>query len=167
MSPCTDRQETLWLDVHGELDPELRGEWGQHLEDCPACRQERKQLRRSLMQIKGEMAPPALSEAAEQQLLASIREKMHPPTRRWTPSGWLRNPSWRLAPGLAAAAVLVMALGWFGMQTWFHPGMGPPNGTSGVDIAAEDLEVIRNLDLLRELDALEKLVEVVDERKLI
>jgi hypothetical protein len=80
---------------------------------------------------------------------------------------WL-SPN-RLLPALAGVALLVLAVGWFSIKG-FH---GPPmvskssNQLQEDSVMAKDLDLIKNLKLLEEMDALQKLVQVVDRKDVI
>jgi hypothetical protein len=68
----------------------------------------------------------------------------------------------RFVPAAAAAMLLVVAVTWFIQEN-------PTNGVHlpGRDnpMAVTDGEVIRHLELLEEMDTLQKLVQVLDEKE--
>ena len=41
---CSKYRDTMYLDVCGELDPDLQWQWQQHLDACGRCRRERQKL---------------------------------------------------------------------------------------------------------------------------
>ncbi|HSN22743.1 MAG TPA: hypothetical protein VLS45_01015, partial [Methylomicrobium sp.] len=74
-------------------------------------------------------------------------------------SGW----SFRLIPALAAACVLiitVMAGYWF-QDSFFGAGR-VFDLASEPQLEAPDLDVVKHLDLLRDMDTIEKLIQIVD-----
>ena len=165
MKPCPDYKETLWLDVYGELDPNERPAWERHLETCEGCRQERKQLVRLLQTVKGTMPSPTLSREEAEALAASITRKL----RGEREETWWRKRVWgipnRLVPVLAAASILIVALGWFSMK-----GLRSPSSIGSIShlkteeqILVKDLDIIKDLEFLEEMDTLQKLVQVVDQ----
>jgi len=152
-SGCSLHSDSLMLDVLGEpMDPRLRQEWDQHLAACAGCRHERAALRQVIGRVRLAARPPELSARGADAMAVAVawkwrneRRKTDAPQRR----GWL---VWR--PFAAACALLaVVALGYRGVQEIIQP-------EPVADL--QDIEVIRHLDLLREMDTIEKLVEVVD-----
>ncbi len=164
MKPCSDHEETLWLDVYGELDPKERPAWEKHLEVCEGCRQERTGLLRLLQTVKANMPSPELSREKADALITSITRKL----RGEGEETWWRKRLWgmpkRFIPAVAAASVLIVALGWFSMRGFRSPfSVGSmSNLKSGEQILVKDLDIIKNLELLEEMDTLRKLVQVVD-----
>ena len=75
----------------------------------------------------------------------------------------------RLIPALAAASLLIVAVGWFAINKVQSP--SSLQNFSGLkseeQVIIKDLEVIDNLDFLEEMDTLRKLVQVVDNRDII
>ena len=164
MKCCSDRQETLWLDVYGELSPEIRPAWEKHLETCRGCSYEREVLFQLLENVKEAMPVPSLShkdaEALQNDITRKLKEKQG--------NTWFRKPflSGYIRPihALAACCMLIVAFGWFGLK-------GLQNTTSvqtvsdlGIEeqMIAKDLDLLKNLELLEEMDTLEKLGQVID-----
>ena len=75
----------------------------------------------------------------------------------------------RLLPALSGVALLVMAVGWFTMKGLHGPPMvsKSSNLLQEDNVMAKDLDLIKNLKLLEEMDALQKLVQVVDRKEVI
>ena len=164
MKPCPEHRETLRLDVYGELDPGKRPAWEKHLETCESCRQEREQLALLLQTVKGNMPTPRLSHEEAETLASAITRKL----RGEREEAWWRKRVWgvpnRLVPALAAASILIGALGWFGIKG-FRTSSSIRNVShlkSEEQILVKDLDIIENLELLEEMDTLQKLVHVVD-----
>jgi hypothetical protein len=169
MKVCPHLQETLWLDVYGELDADARPAWEQHLKSCTGCREERQRLLRLLQRIREEMPPPDLSPDEARALSWSIKRGLNNlEATNWWRKGILFRPN-RLVPALAAACLLIVALGWFTMHEFQMPSTF--RSILGFDskeqTIVKDLEVIKNLELLEEMDTLEKLVQVVDQKDVI
>jgi anti-sigma factor RsiW len=168
MKACPDCQETLLLDVYGELDSKNRPAWERHLETCPGCLKELRRLRGLLQLVREEMRPPQLSPEKARALSWSIKRGLRDQrTTTWWERLW--DVPNRLIPALAAASLLIVALGWFGISKL----QGPSSFQNLSALKPEeqmifkDLEVINNLDLLEEMDTLQKLVQVVDNRDII
>ena len=166
MKFCQDRQETMLLDVHDELAPHERSAWEAHLEVCEGCRQERDRLRQLLQCMKEVMPSPNLSPekaaALADSLLEALKEERG---RRWWQGKVWGFPN-RLIPAFASVCLAIVVFAWFGMREV----ESPPRFQAKTDLYSEhqmiakDLDVIRNLELLEEMEVLEKLVRVVDER---
>ena len=169
MIACPNHQETLWLDVYGELDPIKRSVWERHLETCTGCREERQRLLGLLGLVRDEVGPPLLSPNKVSALSWSIKRGLREQraTTRWW-KGLLGVPN-RLIPALAAVALLIVAVGWFATNKVQSP--SSLQNLSGLkseeQMVVKDLEVIDNLELLEEMDTLWKLVQVVDNRDII
>ncbi len=169
MKACPNHQETLWLDVYGELGPVKRSVWERHLETCPGCREERRRLFGLLDLVRDETDPPLLSPKKASALSWSIKRRLREQraTTRWW-KGLLGMPN-RLIPALAAVSLVIVALGWFAINKVQSP--SSLQNFSGLkseeQVIVKDLEVIENMDFLEEMDTLRKLVQVVDNRDII
>ena len=172
MRSCPEHEETLWLDVHGELEPDRAREWQAHLKGCPACQEERRQLVRLLEESLRVLTPAQATPAEEARLgravLSGIEGKQ---SRRFGFPGlslpWPPRPAF----ALAAACLAVLAVGWI----WSGPGQGPlslqtasrpsaPVETAGMTRNL-DGEILQNLELLEDLDVIEKVVTVIDHKQ--
>jgi anti-sigma factor RsiW len=163
MKACIDRDEVLLLDVYGELGPEDKAEWERHLERCPGCREERQKMLRLLAGIKKEMAPPALSHEKAGALSRAIKRRLR---ERETGSRWWERmvpaPPRTLA-ALAAVSCVVVLSGWLVLK-WFEVPAPHPDSQTEARISGKDIEVIKNMELLEDLETLSKLVQVVDHK---
>lgn len=167
MNTCTDRRETLLLDVHGELPSGERPAWERHLETCAGCRQERRELARLLEVARKSMTTPALTPAKAKQLRDSITGSWmaERPTRWW--QGVLVGVRLRPIPAMITASLLLLALGWFGLRGFQARSPNGPNPETRERIVVSDLEVIENLDLLEEMEDIGRVVQVVDDRDIL
>lgn len=164
MKTCPDHKETIWLDVYGELRPHERPAWEKHLETCEGCRREREELALWLQRVKANMPSPALSQEEADALASSIARKLkREQEERWWRKPLLGTPN-RLIPALATACVLIVVLGWLGMKGFRNPFSmrSISHLNSEKQVVAGDLDVVKNLELLEEMDTLQKLVQLVD-----
>ncbi len=164
MKPCPDFQETLLLDVHGELDHRELPAWEKHLKICRACRQERKKLVGVIQTVKSTMPCPKLSQEKAGALAESILQKMRDEQNEIRWGKQLFGAPKRLAPALVLACLLIVALSWVGLKQVRNTAFVPKVLDLFLEeqIITEDLEVIKNLELLQEMEALENLVEFLD-----
>ena len=88
MRSCPEYQETLWLDVYGELAADERPPWERHLALCDSCRLERQRLLQMLDITKKVMSSPTLSPEESSALKASISRAL----RRNVDQEWSRKP---------------------------------------------------------------------------
>jgi hypothetical protein len=166
MKPCANHRETLMLDIYGELGPEARPVWEEHLKTCEACRRERLRMQGLVGNLKSALATPNLSDRQVSEGVQAVRMKLM--DARKTP--WWRKvlnvrPA-MLVPAAVAFCALFLAITMVdmeplmnsvGIRTASHPDIME-------QMKSEDLEVIKNLDLLREMESLGKLVNVVDDK---
>jgi len=165
MKPCTQYQDTLLLEVFGELNAHERPEWENHLEHCEPCRLERERLLALLRTVKATSLPNMALETAEG-LPSAIRrawkEGLEPKATRKT----LWGAPLVFAPALVAACLVIAAASWFSFKELRHADL-TQKGRGVVleqQLASEDLEVVKNLDLLEDMEDVEKLVNLLDRR---
>ena len=164
MKPCSDYQETLLLDVYGELKPAERRAWENHLGTCEHCRKEKEQLLRLLQTIKTALPTPTLSPDKIVEHVREIQGKL----REEANLPWWRKMRFRLPqpliPALTTACVLLIIISWFGLKEFRKFGILSisPQTTSEEQINRNDLEVVENLDFLKEMGEVEKLVKHLD-----
>ncbi len=159
---CRRFEDALGLEVLGELrEAAARDLLESHLRECAACRAERERLAALLAAVRRAGAAPAWSPGEVDSLCRAVRRRLPPERPRGILSRW-REFVLRPLPALAAAGLL-LAFAVAGLRgTW-----GPRPDLEGADLVrAEwdpgDLEVIRHLDLLQELETIERLVHLVD-----
>jgi anti-sigma factor RsiW len=154
------------LDIYGELSPEDRPPWEKHLEICENCRQERQRLITLIRLIRKEMRATELSEDDEASLLRSISNHLR--SRSSLP--WLKRRIWGLPltplPALAAAVLLFLGLGLLVLQELDRTPVTQTvvNFESEEQMIVQQLEILENLDFLKEMETISKLVQVVDHR---
>ena len=161
METCSKAKRNLLLDIHGALDDRDRTELEAHVSVCRDCRNEKERLLTLLGEIRKASKPPELSAAEADAMVLAVRRKLEAAPRGWrkrTLSGGL----FPLIP-VAAAACLLVLVSLFSYRTFIaERGIGGPVGLQE-RVTQQDLEVIRNLDLLRNMEAIQKLVHIVDE----
>ena len=166
MKPCAEYRETLMLDVYGELGPDERRIWEEHLRTCEACRSERLRVQGLVKGLKRAMATPNLSEKQVGEGVQAIRVKL---SRAREVPWWrkvLRVRPAMLVPAAVAVCALFLAITMVDTETLMNSvGIRTASRLDMIsEIGSEDLEVIKNLDLLKEMESLGKLVHVVDDK---
>ena len=163
MKNCRHWQETLWLEVYGELGSEEQLRWENHLATCKACVQERKRLIHLLENVKEAMPEPSLSRESAWVLHTAIKEELREKHHR----AWWRNPflAGYIKPLHVAAVcgMLVVAFGWFGVKGIQQSQTVKIASDVGMEekMIVKNIDILENLDLLEELDTLEKLDQVI------
>jgi len=164
MQACEHLKENLTLYVYGELDPVTGREVESHLENCEGCRQEHERLSAILTRVKEASLSPQLSPMEARAMAANISRTLKAVPRR---NGWRQYleflPS-RLIPAAAMAGALVIAVAVVGyLNLNKSPGLAPVslNQNEEIMLSDTDLEILDNLELLKEMDAIQKLSQVV------
>lgn len=171
MKSCPDYQEILLLDIHKELDRKTRLKWEDHLKSCQLCLKERTDLQEMIGNIRNSAPSDRLLPEESQHLLSSIRQNIDkelsiPKWRQWIQSAFENR-----VHALTAACLIVLVFGWFGTRIMENPltvqtaSNLTPVLNSEEKLLMQDYKVINNLDLLEEMEALEKLVQVVDKQE--
>jgi hypothetical protein len=111
---------------------------------------------------------PELSPMQSRELTDAITRKLGEKQKKSWWQKWDLTGGYRLIPALAAACLIIVALGWFSLKVLNDsPSSQPIVGQNGgSSLITEDMEVIENLEFLEEMDILDKLVERVDNRKI-
>ncbi len=102
-------EETLSAYLDGDLESEASGRTAEHLAECEVCRKSLAQVRTIRDAAPGmkQLAPP-------ERMWVAIQDRIHSErTRR----SRLSRLFWVGAPALAAALLVVAAIGWFGLST--------------------------------------------------
>ena len=167
MKHCDKWQETLWLDVHGELSPQDRLKWEKHLEVCRPCYQERAQLLHLLKNVNDAMPEPSISHEDAGVLYNAITGRLkeeHRGKNRWRK--WMFEGHIKPIYAFAACCLLIVAFGWFGLKGSKQTNRVKAISDSGAkeQLIATDMDLLENLKLLEEMDTLEKLDQVMGKR---
>lgn len=161
MGTCSDHKETLVLDVYGELTPEERITWENHLAVCGDCRQEKESLL-SLIQKARQSHSPAPLTSEEEHLLSSRVQRT---LRTQKPEPARKRLGWRIAPALGACMVILFA-GYFSLKDFRSPDTLTVNSNAVLEeqVIEDNEELLENMELLQEMEALEQLVNLLDKQ---
>jgi hypothetical protein len=166
MNSCPEYKDALLLDIHGELDSESRSRWRLHLDACAACREERLRTMRLMGRLREVMNPPPLSWGDSEALAKAVRAQISGSPSKRSHAGWqwLARP-WRVGPALATACLFaaIVSIWSFGAFDSFLSRERIGGKDPLQEMRPEDAEIIRNLDLLRQMDWVEKLVRTLDD----
>jgi hypothetical protein len=160
MQACLNQNKILMLDALGELnDPRMQRDWQDHLQTCDGCRRERARMLNLLGKVKQAGMPPELSAQQADAMAKTVGWKLR--NERFAP---VRETGrrFRLVPVLATACAIVVAVV---VGYHFQARHVDPNNEMAMSaefVPPEDLEIIKYLDLLKDMDTIEKLVHVVD-----
>lgn len=168
MKRCKERRETLILDIHGELEPDARSNWEAHLNGCPSCRKERLDMLRLMGKVKNAMEVPLLSEEQVDTSVRALRRRMGSEAEKkwWQRVRDMRDRApFRFVTAAAAFCCVVLAVALVNRQSLMDSiGMQTASRQEMTKrVKPEDMEVIKNLDLLKEMEAVQKLVQIVDD----
>ncbi len=165
MEACHNQKKNLVLHAYGELDSSAGKEVENHLAMCEFCRSEYRQLISLLGNIKETVTSPELSPKQVNSLVTNIKWKLKSRDKsKW----WRRYLDYRpshLIPAIAAACILIIAVGIIGYEKLnetdrLQPFAGQQN--EELMLSDTDLEIVENLEFLKELDAIQKLSKVVE-----
>jgi hypothetical protein len=168
MNDCRKWQETLWLDVYGELSPIKHAEWKQHLEGCISCRQERERLLHLLKDVTKAMPEAFLSRKAAGVFHNNVMEKLRSQRikKEWLPRSFLKG---YIKPvyALVTCCLVLAAFGWFGFKEFHRTTRVGTISSFGTNeqLITKDMDLLQNLDLLEEMDTLKKLDQVMGKGK--
>lgn len=164
MPDCTDRNEQVMLDVYGELDAGARSALEDHLSTCADCRREKESLTAMLGQVRQAMVPPPLSMQDSAAMVRKVQDRLavfRLPGDRRQP---VKEKRVLWIPALAAACVLVLVAIFVGYE---RSGNIAQPVAQRIDISQKlpenEEEIVKNLDLLKNFNTLEKLSQVVDD----
>ena len=165
MNCCPEHKETLLLGIYGELDSESSARWQIHLDACRACREERFRMLGLVGSLREVMSPPPLSWGESEALTRAVRIRLGRGRANRGHWGWqwLARP-WRIGPALATACLFAAIVSIWSLGAFDSFLSRERTGAKDVmqEIRPEDAEIISNLDLLRQLDSVEKLVRTLD-----
>jgi hypothetical protein len=164
MQACEHLIENLTLYVYGELDPVTGQEVANHLENCEGCRQEHERLSTILVKVKEASVSPQLSPLEARAMAADISRKLTAGRRRTWWRQYLEFMPSRWIPAAAMAGALVMTVAVVGyLKLNETPSLAPVslNQNEELMLGDKDIEILDNLELLKEMDAIQKLSRVV------
>ena len=165
MEACHHQKKNIVLFAHGELDSNSGKEIENHLARCTSCRTEYQQLLSLLGNIRETVSSPELSPNQVNSLVTIIKWQLKDRQKeKW----WRRYLEFRPAhmiPAIATACILIMTAGIIGYLKFndtneFQPVAIQQNEESM--LSDTDLEIVKNLEFLKEMDAIQKLSQVVD-----
>lgn len=161
MKPCNDYQEMLYLDVYGE--PVQTG-FEEHLKMCGVCRAERDELRHLIGTLKLRLPCPKLSPESAGEITCSVMETLGKEAISRGKKRLIGIPR-PFIPVLAAASLLIAALGWFEFGA-SDKTLSPPRSVSKINseeqLIFKDLDVIKDMELLEDMETIQKVVKAVD-----
>lgn len=153
----------------GELPLEECSILENHLQKCDVCKGEYEQITEMLTQAKNAFPTQKLSPERYSHLFWAIKREIKGKSKK----SWWKKPALglpnRLFPTIATICLVVTCLGWYGMKVFRNPIYPEDMATLKPEeqMIVKELDFIRNLELLREMDTLQKLAQVVDEKNLI
>lgn len=164
MNICPEYKEILFLDIYGELDSISRSKWQAHLKGCAVCKKEYTRMIGLVGRVREIMTPPPLAPPETRSLIKAVRAEMIHGEERKSRAGWLSR-HWRFSPALATACVFAAMISIWSLGT-FDSFLNKDRSLGKEywqELRAEDVEIIRNFDLLKQMDSVEKLVHTLDE----
>jgi len=158
MKICEKYDQMLLLDVYGEL-PQVEGDQlKHHINACPLCREKAEELHGLIRAVRETVPLPKLSVWESRNLSRTVMLSLKKENK-----GWQRFPRLRFVPALLTACLLLFFTGWFGLGQWQK---GPAAMLKAEEMQIiKNYEMISNLDLLEDMDDVEKLVKTVDQKK--
>ena len=164
MQACEHLKENLTLYVYGELDPAAGQKVENHLETCEGCRQEHERLSTILTRVKEASMSPQLSPLEARAMATEISRTLKAGTRRTWWRQYLEFMPSRLIPAAAMAGAVIITVAVAGyLNLNKTSGIAPVslNQNEELMLSDKDLEILDNLELLKEMDAIQKLSRVV------
>jgi hypothetical protein len=165
MMACKDYHESLMLEVMGEPDPENRNHWEKHLDGCGACRSERTRLIRLFKEMRKIANPPEVPETGVERFAQHISWRLR---NEKIQAGLKQQPRATVVRRIPAMVALCILLA-FGTVLWYRGGdrFFQPRQTdeqrAEMTLPKQDLDVIRNLDMLKDMETIQKLVQTIDQ----
>ncbi|MBW2370158.1 MAG: zf-HC2 domain-containing protein [Deltaproteobacteria bacterium] len=159
MTACPEYETLMIQDVFDELDAAERIRWETHLSDCSRCQTEQDRLKTLKTSITTSDTPTLSFWEAENmvgRIIATVTGKGAGKSNIFN-----RLPKLgRLVPVAAVACLVFFAVGILlpGDDSIRHHSAA----LSVEMIEMEEMEIIQNLDMLREFEAVQMLVNVVD-----
>ena len=164
MPDCTDQNEQVMLDVYGELDAGARSAWEDHLRTCADCRGEKENLTAMLGQVRQAMAPQPLSMQDSTVMVRKVQDRLAGFRLPWGRRQPVKEKRALWIPALATVCVFVLVAIFIGYE---RSGTIDQPVAQRIDISQKlpenEEEIVKNLDLLKNFNTLEKLSQVVDD----
>jgi hypothetical protein len=162
---CHNQKENLVLYAYGELDSDSAKEIETHLAICKSCGDEYKRLSALLGKIRETVKTPVLSPQQVKTMVTNIKWKLK---ERQGAKWWHRylelEPA-RMIPVVATACILIIIAGILGYVKINETKRLQPyaeHQSEELILSDRDLEIVNNLEFLKEMDAIQKLSQVVD-----
>jgi len=162
---CPNQKENIILHAYGELDANAGKEVENHLKICEPCRYEWQRLLSLLGKLRETVDSHELSPREVKSLVANIKANLkNKQKQKW----WQRyldyRPS-RMIPALAMACILIISVGIVSYikldnTKELQPFSKHQNGD--LMLSDKDLEILKNIELLKEMDAIQKLSRLFD-----
>jgi hypothetical protein len=165
MQACEHLKEKLMLYVYGELDAVDGGRVADHIKNCEGCRNEYRRLSSMLDQVREASLSPQLSPMEARAMASAISRTLKAGTRRTWWRQYLALLPTRLVPAVAMAGALFITIAVIGYLSFNRtPGTATvsQNQSEELMLSDTDLEILNNLELLKEMDAIQKLTRVVN-----
>ena len=169
MSACPHYRETLWLDIYNELSPTACTEWKAHLETCEGCRNEKMRLSQLIVTMQKNMQPPEVTALSPENILRSIEpETKSIPRTRWWRQQLFGHPL-KLVPAMATFGIIFLVVGIWSYKTFNAPSNQTASNFHEVSaqIVTVDFDMLKHLDLLNDMESVQKLIQVVDNSELL
>jgi len=165
MEACHHQKNNIVLFAHGELDSNSGKEIENHLARCTSCRTEYQQLLSLLGNIRETVSSPELSPNQVKSLVTNIKWQLKDRQKEKWWRRYLEFRPARMIPAIATACILIITAGIIGYLKFndtneFQPVAIQQNEESM--LSDTDLEIVKNLEFLKEMDAIQKLSQVVD-----
>lgn len=166
MKICHYHKESIMLDVYDELGSEARRRLENHLATCEACRRKHRHLENMIADLKTTMQPAPLPTDEVARLAATVNSRLHKERSRkwWRPEITSYRPA-QLIPALAAACIVIVISAVWVYSSFFNTTEFQPTASIQEEqLMVNDLQIIKNLDLLKEMEAIQKLIRAVDKQ---
>jgi hypothetical protein len=164
MAACPDRNDLLMLDVYKELDAAACSELDKHLKTCDDCSREKERLEAILGLVKEKAVSSPLTMMESATLVKGVQRKLASPRpgRRWQEFFRAKPALW--LPAAATVCLLVLLTTYVAYDRFDMSGRPVvPKLDISKQLPENDVEIIQNLDLLKNFNTLEKLSQVVND----
>ncbi len=163
MGACQDQKEKIIFYTYNELDAKSGKEVESHLAICEQCQNEQQRLLTLLEALKDTAESPELSPLDVKSLVTNTLKLRNKPRERWWRRYFVFRPS-RFIPAVAMACLILITTGIIGYVKLNAPNEFPVISKYQDEIIINDreLEILSNLDLLKEMDTIRILSQVVD-----